>query len=153
MGRRQQHFKFRCRAALEFAPRGEREEAGLTVRATEDFRYDLAVHLDGHGGREAVLLERLRGVSKVIKRVPLGAGTRVELQVEGNEKGYQFGVAAAGGPPASLGTLPAQGLTAEHIQADGRNYFTGVYLALYATGNGERSTAPADFDWFEYTPL
>jgi xylan 1,4-beta-xylosidase len=31
--------------------------------------------------------------------------------------------------------------------------FTGVYLGMYATGNGKLSAAPAFFDWFEYTPL
>ena len=30
---------------------------------------------------------------------------------------------------------------------------TGVYIALYATGNGAQSAAVADFDWFEYEPL
>ncbi|MFW5980931.1 MAG: glycoside hydrolase family 43 protein, partial [Halanaerobiaceae bacterium] len=29
--------------------------------------------------------------------------------------------------------------------------FTGVYLAMYATGNGEETSVPADFDWFEYS--
>jgi hypothetical protein len=28
--------------------------------------------------------------------------------------------------------------------------FTGVYVGLYAAGNGQQSTVPADFDWFEY---
>jgi xylan 1,4-beta-xylosidase len=28
--------------------------------------------------------------------------------------------------------------------------FTGVYFAMYATGNGKKSTTPADFDWFDY---
>ncbi|MCK5733143.1 MAG: xylan 1,4-beta-xylosidase, partial [Candidatus Latescibacteria bacterium] len=27
------------------------------------------------------------------------------------------------------------------------------YFALYATGNGKRSTTPAYFDWFDYRPL
>jgi alpha-N-arabinofuranosidase len=30
--------------------------------------------------------------------------------------------------------------------------FTGVYLAMYASGNGAPCTAPADFDWFDYQP-
>ena len=34
----------------------------------------------------------------------------------------------------------------------GRNHFTGVYLGMYATGLGRRSSVPADFDWFEYAP-
>ena len=28
--------------------------------------------------------------------------------------------------------------------------FTGVYVGLYATGNGQASTTNADYDWFEY---
>jgi len=30
--------------------------------------------------------------------------------------------------------------------------FTGMFFALYATGNGQPSSVPADFDWFDYTP-
>jgi alpha-N-arabinofuranosidase len=29
--------------------------------------------------------------------------------------------------------------------------FTGVYLGMFASGNGKISTAPAGFDWFEYS--
>jgi hypothetical protein len=28
--------------------------------------------------------------------------------------------------------------------------FTGGYVGFYSTGNGKKSTANADFDWFEY---
>lgn len=28
--------------------------------------------------------------------------------------------------------------------------FTGVFIAMYATGNGTRSMSPAYFDWFDY---
>ena len=30
--------------------------------------------------------------------------------------------------------------------------FRGVYVGLYATGNGQPATAPAHFDWFDYDP-
>jgi alpha-N-arabinofuranosidase len=147
--RRQQHFRVRCRAALDFAPHESNEEAGLTVRANERFRYDLGVRLSG-AGREAVLSTRLAGVARVVRRVPIGEGP-VELRVTATEKTYRFGVEAAGKPWA-LGTLPAQALSAEEIARQGGKYFTGTCIGLYATGNGRRSTAPADFDWFEYAP-
>ena len=38
------------------------------------------------------------------------------------------------------------------LRRSGRHHFTGAMLGLYATGNGVPSTAPADFDWFEYVP-
>jgi len=31
--------------------------------------------------------------------------------------------------------------------------FTGVYVALYATGSGVPCRGPADFDWFDYDAL
>ena len=31
--------------------------------------------------------------------------------------------------------------------------YTGVYLAMYVTGNGRFCSVPADFDWFEYQLL
>jgi len=31
--------------------------------------------------------------------------------------------------------------------------FTGVYLAMYASGNGAPCKHPADFDWFDYREL
>ena len=45
-----------------------------------------------------------------------------------------------------------QALSAEEIGSHGRHHFTGAMFGLYATGNGTRATAPADFDWFEYAP-
>ena len=117
------------------------------MRANERFRYDLVVRLAG-AGREAVLSSRIAGATRVVRRVPIGDGP-VELRVTATEKSYRFGVEAAGKPWA-LGTLPTQALSAEEIAKDGKDYFTGTCLGLFATGNGQRSTAPADFDWFEY---
>ena len=31
--------------------------------------------------------------------------------------------------------------------------FTGVYFAMYASGNGSPCSGPADFDWFDYRPV
>ena len=28
--------------------------------------------------------------------------------------------------------------------------FVGAYLGMFATGNGKKSVAAADFDWFDY---
>jgi len=147
--RRQQHFRVRCRAALDFSPRATNEEAGLSVRANENFRYDLAVRL-GVSGREAVLTSRVAGVSTVTARAPLSDGV-VTLEVVADETSYEFTVTAAETTTA-LGKLPVQPLSAEDIGTHGRHHFTGAMFGLYATGNGKRATTPADFDWFEYAP-
>lgn len=147
IARRQQHFRVRCRAALDFAPRAPNEEAGLTVRANENFRYDLAVRT-GAVGREAVLSSRIAGVSTVVARAPLPTGA-LALEVVAGETSYEFKLTVAEATTA-LGKLPAQALSAEEIGRHGRHHFTGAVIGLYATGNGKRSTVPADFDWFEY---
>ena len=145
--RRQQHLRFRCRARLEFAPPDGKEEAGLTVRASEHFHYDLVVR-HGERGREAVLTSYIGGKSTVMGHTPIPDGP-VTLEITADEAAYGFSV--EGGKP--LPRLPTRGLSAEEIGRLDRNHFTGVVIGVFATGNGKRSTTPADFDWFEYTPL
>lgn len=148
--RSQQHFAVRCHARLDFHPQGSNEEAGLTVRANEDFRYDLAARL-GESGREVLLVQRVGGRSRVVRRRPLSEGP-VVLEVRASAASYRF-LAGSPGSLQSLGALPTKGLSAETIGASGQSYFTGTRIGLYATGNGTPSTVPADFDWFEYAPL
>jgi alpha-N-arabinofuranosidase len=120
------------------------------VRASEDFRYDLAVRR-GPNGREAVLRRRLHGESRIVGRQPLGDGP-LRLEVEATRSRYLFR-AGAKANLAPMGTLPTRALSAESISASGPMCFTGVYIGLYATGHGRRSSVPADFDWFDYAPI
>lgn len=145
--RRQQHFAVLCRVALDFHPRFAHEEAGITVRGNENFHYDLAIVL-GESGREAVLRRRVRGESRIVGRRCLGEGELL-LELQATEKNYVFR-AGVGEPVGLLGSLPTRGLSAETIGASGDMCFTGACIGMYATGNGRRSSVPADFDWFEY---
>lgn len=145
--RRQQHFEFRCRAALDFAPTRAGELAGLIVRADERFHYALLV-AHTPTGREALLVERVRGESRVTGRVRLDAGP-VVLLIEGDRAEYRFAV-EQGGEPREVGALSTLGLTAETLTSAGPGMcFTGAMIGLYATGSGAPSRAPADFDWLE----
>lgn len=38
------------------------------------------------------------------------------------------------------------------IYAPTIRFHNGVVIGLYAAGNGQRCTAPADFDWLDYQP-
>jgi xylan 1,4-beta-xylosidase len=149
--RRQQHFRMRARAALEFAPREAGEEAGMTVRARESFHYDLTVRRAA-AGREAVLTSRIAAASSVVGRAPIADGA-VTLEISADEASYTFAVSAGNAPAHKLGTVPARALSAEEIGSHERIHFTGVVIGLYATGHGTGATVPADFDWFEYAPL
>lgn len=148
--RRQAHFHVTMRASLDFTPARANEEAGVTLRGNEAFRYDLAVRL-GAMGREVVLRRRLAGRSRIVARQALAPGP-VELRIDATAASYTF----AAGPPGkarALGSLPTRSLSAESITAAGKGHcFTGVFVGPYATGGGRRSSVPADFDWFEYRP-
>jgi alpha-N-arabinofuranosidase len=151
--RRQQHFRVRCRAALEFAPRESNEEAGLTVRASDAFHYDLAIRRAASGhGREALLTSHVAGTATVVGRAPLAGDGAVTLEIAADEASYAFAVSAGSGGRQPLGTLPTRTLSSEEIGKHGKHHFTGAMLGLYATGNGRPSTVPADFDWFDYAP-
>jgi alpha-N-arabinofuranosidase len=144
--RRQQGFEARYRAALEFEPRQHNEAAGLVVRASDDYQYALAVRLGGDG-RELALVRRLAGVPETVAHAPLPDGPIV-LALDTDAGGYTFGV-DVGGALRVLGRLPSRALSAEEIETGGGHHFTGAMIGLYASGNGRRSTVPADFDWFE----
>ncbi|HEX4713453.1 MAG TPA: hypothetical protein VH164_00850, partial [Ktedonobacteraceae bacterium] len=60
---------------------------------------------------------------------------------------YTFAYALPGQSTHMLATGAARYLGSE--VAGG---FTGVYLGMYATSNGQDQSAQADFDWFEYAP-
>jgi len=77
----------------------------------------------------------------------LGAGT-VRLRIDTSAEIYRFSYALGDGPFQKLGEVETRYLSSE--VADG---FTGVFVGMFATGNGKESSVPADFDWFEYKRL
>ncbi len=146
LGRRQEHFDCRASCLVEFDPAKENEEAGLAVLANASHHYELAL---GRRGRRRVAFVRRRigDLTSVVAEEPVAAGP-VELTVVADEAKYAFSFRAGRSRPKTLATAATRYLSTE--VAGG---FTGVYFALYATGNGRRSAVPADFDWFEYRPL
>jgi xylan 1,4-beta-xylosidase len=71
----------------------------------------------------------------------------IELEIEAELDTYTFLYALAGQPAWKVATGATRYLSSE--VAGG---FTGVYIGMYATSNGDGRTSPADFDWFEYHP-
>jgi len=69
----------------------------------------------------------------------------VILSIAAQPLAYEFSVRPVAGEPICLGSAPTKDLSSEKIGG-----FTGVYFGMYATGNGQESTVPADFAWFDY---
>ena len=149
VGRRQEHHAFTCQTDLDFSPRRPGEEAGLTVRAREEFHLDIAVRWTA-ARREAVATVRAGKSSRTLGRAPLPGHGRVRLEISAAADSYQFR-AGTGNRQRLLGTVPTRMLSTETIKRSGILHFTGVVLGMYATGRGQRASVPADFDWFFYS--
>jgi alpha-N-arabinofuranosidase len=105
-----------------------------------------------------VFVTRRRGTSSVVLRRRIGSlqteqtcqplpqnARRLVLGIDADEDRYSFYWGLNEFELRPLGDGETRYLTTE--VAGG---FTGVYFAMYASGNGAPCAVPADFDWFEY---
>jgi xylan 1,4-beta-xylosidase len=146
LGRRQQHFSCSARTCLHFELTREGEEAGLVVLMDNQHHYEVALtRLEGQ--TQVIVRRRIGDLSALVARAIVHAEI-VELEIRANAERYTFFYALPGHPAQELATGSTRYLSTE--VAGG---FTGVYLGMYATSNGQGRTGPADFDWFEYVPL
>ncbi|MFC4809618.1 glycoside hydrolase family 43 protein [Paenibacillus sp. GCM10023250] len=144
VGRRQQHFSFRARAHLTFAPERDGEEAGLAVYMNERFHYEIAIVRQA-GTRKLLFRRRLGTLWKVENEMPWPADS-VVLSIQADASEYRFGFSESEAcAPVPFGQGECSMLATE--VAGG---FTGVFIAMYATGGGMRSVTPAYFDWLDY---
>jgi xylan 1,4-beta-xylosidase len=147
--RRQQHLDMTARTRLSFNPRRTNEQAGICIRANEQFHLALLVGRGGDGGRELRLDRTLNGRTTTLGRLKLGRGP-VTLEVRATAKAYTFR-GNTGETLHELGHVQTNAISAETILArTGRHHFTGAVFGLVATGGGHHATMPADFHWFEY---
>jgi alpha-N-arabinofuranosidase len=146
VGRRQTDLACCAFTRLSFNPQHENEEAGLVLRGNEKNHYEIGITLKD-GKRQVFFRKTLGGkIIEPLQYEEIGSGD-VVLSVTASPLDYEFSCSLAKGPAKKLGTALTRDLSSENIGG-----FTGVFMGLYATGNGQKSTRPADFDWFEYRP-
>jgi len=147
VGRRQTDFSVHVAARLEFQPETEGDEAGLVVRMNERHHYEIFVTRRA-GAPCMVLRRRIGSLRAEVACHALPPNERGwVLAVEAERDTYRFCYGASEADLRPLG----EGET-RYLSTEVGGGFTGVYFALYATGNGARSRQPADFDWFDYRP-
>ena len=131
---------------MHFSPAREGEEAGLVVLMNNQHHYEVALtRLEGQ--TQVIVRRRIGDLSALVAHTIVHAET-VELAIRASVESYTFLYALPGHPAQELATGSTRYLSTE--VAGG---FTGTYLGMYATSNGQGQTGPADFDWFEYVPL
>lgn len=146
IGRRQQHGSCRVAACLDFSPQKMGEEAGLTVLMNETHHYEIGLTYQD-GSRCVFVRRRIGDLMAIVVQEAITAGI-AELKIQASPASYTFSYTIGDQQERSLISCSTRYLSSE--VAGG---FTGVYIGMYATGNGKTTTVPADFDWFEYQPL
>ena len=140
VGRRQEAFCGRFKVELDFNAANDNEEAGVTVLMDEGHHYDFAV--TNRDGKRVVIVRETVGKSNIVNVTPLKDGP-VILSVTFEPHSYNFGI-VNNNITTNLCTLAAKNLSSE--VAGG---FTGVYLGMYASGNGKKGNTKAYFNWAE----
>lgn len=146
LGIRQQHFSFTATARMDFQPRRNSEEAGITAFMNNRFYYRLCAEMKEDGKSYIVLNHRIGSYSYEVSRMPY-SDRMIWLRISASPEAYSFSVSSDGNNFTVIGTGDTRFLSSE--VAGG---FTGVFLGLYATGKGKPSSVPAYFDMFAYVP-
>jgi xylan 1,4-beta-xylosidase len=142
-GRRLRDHYFTATIRLEFEPEGENEEAG-TILFNNGTHFDIMIH-EKDGERFLVVRLQFGRTHYASEEVALKPGP-VDLRITCDKTTFTFSYAQGGEDFTGIETVDARFIATETV-----GWFTGVYVGMYATGNGKASEAPADYDWFEYT--
>ncbi|MCE5299992.1 MAG: glycoside hydrolase family 43 protein [Spirochaetia bacterium] len=149
LGRRQCHHKARVMTRIEFTPAAENEEAGLCVRKNEGHHYEIFVTMR-NDKPSVVVRQSMAGLRVETSCEPLPDALQdgCVLAVDADVDNYRFSYGKSEDALKPLG----QGIT-RYLSSEVAGGFTGVYFAMYATGNGKPCRNPADFDWFTYNGI
>lgn len=132
IGRRQCHMDMELLVDMKFVPKGEHEEAGIAVISSNRAHYDLGILRRGE--KWVVRLHKVVEDMDTCLESELDTEGNVTLFIRSDRKYYYFGVVTQDGRRWEVGTGMTKLLSSEVIWG-----FTGVFIGLYATGNGRES--------------
>lgn len=142
--RRQTEHNFSAATELEFNALKTHEEAGMTLIQNNTHHYDLL--FTKSGDRRIVQLRVRVGSLSYIAAEKEVEGNRVLLKIEGTPDHYSFYLA----DPKNQEYIELGKQDTRYLSTEVAGGFTGVMIGLYASSNGELSSAKAFFDWFDY---
>jgi len=142
VGRRLKDLYFTATTELEFDPKKDNEEAGMTL-LNNGSHFDIMIQKKG--GKRILLVKLQFGQTIYTSEAIVLKSGPVNLRVTGEKSTFTFSYAQGNDDYTEIETVDSKFLATETV-----GFFTGVYVGFYATGNGEVSTANADYDWFEY---
>lgn len=145
VGRRQRHKNFLAKTAMEFAPAGENEEAGIALIQDDRFHYLMTLRTK-QGKAMLQFWKTENGTRTLVTEQEIRKEKRVYLSVYGHTTGYSFFYGYNDQEMLPL----IQNVDASLLSSVVNNGFTGVYLGMYASSCHRPSQSYADFDWFCY---
>lgn len=146
LGQKQKDFCFNFSAQIKFDPEQENEEAGICVYMRDHYHYDFSICKK----KDATYLQFHKHVGS-IDYVPWEKPFHekiVRLGIEGDEKMYHFYFVDENNQKLYIGEGECAFLASE-LSAT----FTGTYLGLFATGNGNESKSLSYFDEICYRSI
>lgn len=128
---------------LDFIPTADNEEAGLVIRANDKNHYDFLITM--RDGKRVVMLRKcLQDKEDDVHYLEIPDG-EVVLCINATASEYNFGVQKESGNMISVGRATTRDISNEVVGG-----FTGVFIGMYASGNGKANANPADFAWFDF---
>jgi xylan 1,4-beta-xylosidase len=143
IGRRLTDIKFEATTRMDFNPKNDNEEAGM-ILLNNGSHFDIMVYSKGGKRYLAVKLQFGQTIYQS-KEIALAPGF-VDLKIEGNGPEFIFSYSQNNSDFKKVETADARFLSTQTV-----GWFTGLYVGLYATGNGKPAKSLAVFDWFEYS--
>jgi xylan 1,4-beta-xylosidase len=146
IGRRQQHINFTAQAMMSFVP-GHEESAGLVLLQNDRFHFRFVVTRLANQDVVVRLIQRFEGEDGVLaERSVTSSDCFLRIQARGQNHSFLFAT-----QPETWNSLYDH--TEGHfLSSQVAGGFTGTYIGLYASSNGQSSTNVAVFRWFDYMP-
>jgi len=140
IARRIEHHKFKTATKLVFNPKKENERAGLIIYRRSANHYQLLKEKN-----HLVLIKTGEGKKEELARIPYDQN-EVVLYAEADGLDIQFKYGPNMEDLKSIGSMQNMNVVSDELAGG----FNGSYVGMYATSNGIKSKALANFDWFEY---
>ena len=142
LAKRIEHHNFSSAVAISFDSNTENEQAGLAVYRSSQCHYTLLKNKNS-----ITLTKVLKGEKTQVAAVPF-KGDEFVLAMQANRLDIQFKFGKNEKALQPIGGVESMA-TVSFENAGG---FTGPFVGVYTTSNGQASNAKAVVDWFDYIP-
>jgi alpha-N-arabinofuranosidase len=143
LGIRQKDFNIEVSTMLRFDPQENGEEAGITAFATPEHFYSVGLKRE-NGQNYVVASMKIGQIKHHSSKMPFKS-ENIFLKIRADQVSYYLYYSENGEDWKLLGKNFTRLLSSETAGT-----FTGVYLGMYATGNGKSTRNPATFHHFNY---